>query len=270
MLSSFKQFLLLTFFFYFLQLFPSFFPFWVKLLIFLPFPRHFTDGNISKLLFFYRSLRNSQFHIVNGVTPLQAVLQEELKPPNVWELYKAERQSQGYSPLHPMTIMLSSGYFYENQYWDTFRLEASQSGVMDSLVACKHSSEFRHCRIASSPKDYSGFCLKKLQCLSDLWYVKGKVLSASPFSWCTSSTHLSYSQGLKGVGVTLVTFNTSTCFWVVILSWQFWQILILFLLPPSDACNSSRKKFGLVHLFKMQRSLSQYSFAFFSVILLKT
>lgn len=41
-------------------------------------------------------------------------------------------------------------------------------------------------------------------------------------------------------------------------------------LTTSDACKSSRKKSGLVHLFKMQRSLSQYSFAFFSVFLLKT
>lgn len=141
----FSNFCYLLFFLLFAPAFPLF-TFWMfeVLNLFTFFSRNFTDGNISKLLFFYESLRNSLcklvFHIGNGVTPLQAVLQEELKPPNVWELYKAKRQSQGYSPLQPMTIMLSTGCFYGNQYKDTFKLEARQSGVMDSLVACKHSS----------------------------------------------------------------------------------------------------------------------------------
>lgn len=37
--------------------------------------------------------------------PPQAVLQEALKPPNAWELFKAQREGQGYSPLQPMPML---------------------------------------------------------------------------------------------------------------------------------------------------------------------
>lgn len=41
--------------------------------------------------------------------------------------------------------------------------------MMDSLVAYKHSPEFRQFRTASSPKEhYNGFYLNNLQYLSDL------------------------------------------------------------------------------------------------------
>lgn len=74
------------------------------------------------------------------------------------------------------------GVFMEISTKDTFKLEARHAGVMDSLVACEHSSEFRHCRTASSPQEhYRGFCLKKLQCLSDLWSAEGKCCLAVPF-----------------------------------------------------------------------------------------
>lgn len=117
------------FFFLFAPAFFLFFTFWV-----------FEVFNLFTFLFpgsllmetypnFYSSIKvwgtvcanYSVFHIGSGVTPPQAVLQEGLKPPNVWELYKAKRQSQGYSPLQPMTIMLSSGCFYGNQYQRYFK-----------------------------------------------------------------------------------------------------------------------------------------------------
>lgn len=118
---------------------------------------------------------------------------------------------------------------------------------MDSFVACKHSPEFRQRRTASSPKQhYNGFCLNKLQCLSDLQSV-----ATDPFSGCTSSTHLSYSQDAKKqVSLLFNTFN-------LILGCNIYLaaqagLYILSLSPLSDACKTFRKKFVLVCLFKMQ------------------
>ena len=119
--------------------------------------------------------------------------------------------------------------------------------MMDSLVACKHSPEFRQRRTASSPKEhYNGFCLNKLQCLSDLQNVVGKCCLLAHFQ----DVHHSHTCPTAKMLMSLWYLSIpSTCFWVVLLAWQLRQFLIFFLYHQYLM---HIKHSGLVRLFKMQ------------------
>lgn len=171
--KSLNQFLLLSFFPICFSFFPllHFLSIWSPYSFYLSFCRHLADGNIPELLFFYKSLRNSLFHIRNGVTLPQAVLQEGLKPQNVWEFFEEKGRARGIHFCSPWILCPAMGVFMEISTKDTFKLEARHAGVMDSLVACKHSSESRqNCTIPTrtvtvvcAPESYSAFQTSELQ-----------------------------------------------------------------------------------------------------------
>lgn len=182
MQSSFRQFMLLTFFLLFAPASSLFLTFWVFEVL-----NHFTflfpDPSVMEINpNFYSSVKvwatacvnYSLFHIGNRVTPPQAVLQEEAT------ICVRTLQSKKAEPGK----FTSAAHDYYAKKWMflwksvpklllSWKLDRQEWWILLWPVSTALNSG--NCRMAPSPQEhYSGFCLQKLQCLSHPWCAEGK------------------------------------------------------------------------------------------------